>query len=372
MYKTKKTKIFIIFSLTIIFALMSFSPIILAKPTAPSSIVQEKLQGISNEERNVLQNLFALAHDIEEIERQEKGLTQDIETLNGEIDGLKTAITGEENTYKKKLDVLKQLLQIYQRKGPGSSLEIILDSEDLNMFLWRISTLQDLSRNTGNLLKSLGENKGKLDEKKAGLNEKLTLMKDKQEKLKESLNKNLQLKQDQEKYLASLKEQKKPYQEQLNNLQQVWSDLKLLFSDASGEFSRIIKDGGLPADAIKINFTLQGIEASIDEKTFNGIIAGNPRLFEMAFSFHLGRVEISVPKMNLVLTGTFDILDGNTLKFTAKGGSFYGMPLDSATIEELFKGGNLVLNLDPFINSSTLDSVEIAEGSLKFIIKPVF
>lgn len=372
MLTTRKIKLFLIPSLIIILTMISFSPRILAGPADPFSKVQEKLEGISDEERDILQNLFVLVHDIEQMEGEEKALTREVETLNKEIEGLEAAIAGEENAYEEKRDVLKQVLNIYQRRGPGSYLEIILDSENLNMLLWRINTLQDLSRNTGGLLESLEKSKGKLDEKKAGLDEKLVSMEDKQKQLEESLDKKLQLKEDNVKYLATLGEQKGHYLDQLDNIQQVWSELKLLFSVASGEFLNIIKDGSLPPNAVNIAFTSRGIEGLIAEKTFNDIIAGNPLLFEMSFSFYPGRVEIRVPKKNLALTGTFEILEGNTIKFVAEKGSFYGMSLEPDTIGELFKDGLLVLNLKPLIGSSILNYVEITEGHLKLIIKPVF
>lgn len=372
MVKTRKVKTFIIINLAIIFALVSFFMNILASPIDPSSKMQEKLKDISDEEKKVLQNLFALMNETKEMEEEEKGLTRDIEILNKEINGLETEITAEEKKYEEKLNVLRQVLQIYQRKGPGSYLEIILNSENLNMFLWRISTLQDLSRNTEKLLKSIEDSKGKLSEKKAEITQKFALIKNKQEQLKESLDKKLQLKKEMEKYIASLSQQKEHYLEQLSNLQQAWNKLKLLLYQSSDEFSRIIKDSDLPLDAVNMTFSFKGIEGVVDEKTFNRVISGNPHFSDISFSFHPGKAQISVPKMNLVLTGTFDILGGSTLRFMPEDGSFYGISLEPETIKELFKGGYLELDFKPLIGENKLTSVEIMEGSLKFMIKPVF
>jgi hypothetical protein len=186
------------------------------------------------------------------------------------------------------------------------------------------------------------------------------------------MDKDLQLKQDKEKYLASLNEDREHYIEQLDNLDMVWNQLKLYFSNTSDEFLNIIKTGNIPADAVKTTFTFHGIEGLIDEKTFNDIVSKNPNLSDMVFRFHSNGVEISIPDKELVLTGTFDIRDGNIIRFVADGGSIYGIALEPETISELFKDGSMALDLKPLVGKSTLDSVEVSEGYLKFVINPIF
>lgn len=369
MIHKRKSKLLIAISLTVVLVLTSFSPRIFAGSLDPASKAQEKLQGISDEEKQVLQKLFVLSKEIEQMELEGKGLTGDIDALNQEIKGLEANIAEEEKAFNDKRDVLKEVLAAYQRKGPGSYIEILLDSENLNMFLWRLGTLQDLSRNTGDLLASMEESNKKLLDKKEGLNEKMVLLQDKQKQLNESLDKAKQLKEENEKYLASLNQDRGYYLEQLNNFQQQWDSLKKSFSQIADEFYNTVRNGSLPMDAVKISFSFSGIEAAIDEKAFNGILAGNPRLSGMAVTFHKGAVEIRVPDKNLVLTGTFKILEGNILQFAAQGGSFYGISLEPATVNELFKEGSLKLDLNSLVGKYKLDSVEISEGSLIFNVK---
>lgn len=371
MFKTGKIKSFLVYSLAIAFVLMIFYTSMFAEQPEPFLKIQEKLAGISEEERKILQNLFAQVQEIEALERQEAEIAREIKTINRDIESLEVKIEGEEIAYEKKREDLKLVLKSYQRKGPGSYLEIILDSDSLTTFLRRVNILRDLTRNTGALLELLEESRDKLAAEKAKLTEKLVLVEEKQKQLKESLTKKLQLKEEMEAYLASLKEERVFYQGYLADVQKMWEELKRLFPETAKEFSNIIEEGNLPVDALKISFSFFSIKGSIDEKTFNDIVAGHPKLPEMVFDFSPDRMEMKVPEKNLVLSGKFDILEEHILKFEVKEGNFYGMPLEPEAIEDLFREGDLVLDLKPLLGRNILHSVEIQDGNLELIIKPV-
>ena len=368
MLKIGKVKLFLVSSLAIAFTLVIFSTSMVAGQVESLLEIKEKMAGISEVERENLQNLFILVQEIEDVERNEEGITREIQAINFEIKGLEVKIAGEESAYAKKREDLKQVLKSYQRSGPGSYLEILLNSENMTTFLRRVNTLQDLTRNTGDLLKSLEESREKLTTGKAERAEKLVLVEEKLKQSRESLNKKLKLKEDKEKYLASLKEEREYYQKYLVDIQQMWDGIKPLFIEIVNEFSRVIEEGNLPPDAIKTTFSFYRIMGSIDEKSFNDIITGDPRIPKIVFDFSPGKVEIRVPERNLVLTGKFVVLEGHTLKFVAEKGSFYGMPLEAGAIEELFKEGYLILNLKSMLGNSTLNSIDILDGKLEFII----
>ncbi|TAH59814.1 MAG: hypothetical protein EWM52_10270 [Methanosarcina mazei] len=82
------------------------------------------------------------------MEKAEKELVLETEAIRKEIEDLEKAIAQEELVYEKKKESLKQVLKSYQRMGPGSFLEIILDSDSLSTFLQRMNILRDLARNT--------------------------------------------------------------------------------------------------------------------------------------------------------------------------------------------------------------------------------
>lgn len=363
MSKKEKIKLVTTAVLVIVFAMPFFMTNKIQAD--PFSQIEEKLKGISKEEKEVLQNLFVLMQEIEGMEREAEKLSLDIDKIDQEIKDLEVTIAKEEENYEKKKEGLKQVLKSYQRMGSSSYLEIILDSDSLNDFLNRINILQDITRNTGELLNIIEASKEKLSAEKERLNEKLILIKEKQRQLEESLVKKIQLKNDKEEYLISLKGNREYYQEQLDNLQKIWNELQQTFSKAASEFSRIIEEEDLPMDAIKISFGFFSVKGTMEEKTFNDIVKKHSQLPNMIFSFSPNKMKVELPERNLSLEGTLFILGGNTLKFQVEEGSFYGMPLEPWAIDELFKEGNLVINLKPLLGDNTLDSINIKDGCLE-------
>ncbi|MHB1653627.1 MAG: coiled-coil domain-containing protein [Desulfitobacteriaceae bacterium] len=306
------------------------------------------------------------------MEKEEKGIAGDIETLNRQVEGLQRSIADEEIAYAKKKENLKQLFQSYQRMGPGSYLEIILESNDLTDFLRRINILRDITSNTGKLIEQLQSSREKQAKDKTKLTEKVVSMEGKQVQFNESLAKGKQLKKDMEDYLASLSEERENYQKYLTDIQNKWDELKPVFAKTVQEFSSIIEKGNLPPDTFKVSFDFLSIKGSIDDKILNEIIASDPSLSKMVFSFQQGNVEMKMPEKNLVLDGTFVIQEGNALRFQVKEGSFYGIPLETAAIKELFQEGDMVINLKSLLGSYTLHSIEIMDGYLEFSISPQF
>ncbi|AOT72094.1 coiled-coil domain-containing protein [Geosporobacter ferrireducens] len=370
MVKMREIKRLLIFCFTATFILILFSSIMVTGEGDPFAEIQEKLAGISIEEREILKKLFVLAREVEDMERAEAEIEQEIESVNQEVKYLENAIALEEMDYENKLDVLRQILRSYQRRGAGSYLEIILSSDNLATFLRRINTFRDLTRNTGELLLLLEDSREKLSKEKKKLTEKLVLIEEKQEELRESLVNKLQLVEAQEAYLASLAGERVFYQEYLTSLQNLLDELGTFFTEVAGEFSRIIEEGNLPSDTLKTSITLYHIKGSIEEKTFNNIIKENPRLPEMIFSFQPGKIEMSIPQKNLTLIGDFVILDGKTLKFQVEEGAFYGMPLEKGTIEGLFRESHLVLDLKPLVGKNIIQSIEVFDGYLELKIIP--
>ncbi|MDA8227918.1 MAG: hypothetical protein M0T74_09545 [Desulfitobacterium hafniense] len=357
-------------TLILVMTLVTFSTSIVAGTEVFFPETIEKMAGITEMEMETLQKLFLQVQEIEEMEKEAKGIAGDIDKIIKEIEGLQRSIADEEIAYAKKKENLKQLLKSYQRIGPGSYLEIVLESKDLTEFLRRINTLREITRNTGELLEQLQNIKEKQATEKMRLTEKLVSMEDKQAQLVESLAKEKQLKKVLQNDLASLSEERLHYKEYLTDLQQKWDDLKPFFSNTASEFSRMIEEGSLPQDAFQLSFGILGIKGTIGDKKLNEIIASNPQLPEMEFSFHKEKVQLSIPEKNLVLKGNFDIQEGHTLRFQVTEGSFYGMALQSEAIEELFRKGDMMINFKSLLGSFTLRSVELKDGYLELSVRP--
>jgi peptidoglycan hydrolase CwlO-like protein len=367
---SKKIKAILVFGLTISLVLALFCTSIVAEQVEPPSPNQEGLLDISEEEKQILQSLFTLTQEIQVLENEEKKAAGELEVARTELAVLESLIAIEEEDYGKKQEALKRFLKIYQKMGPGSYLEIIMDSDNLSTLLRRLNTLRDLTRNTGKLLEQLDERKVSLSSKKVKLAETLVMIKERQEHSKEALAEKLKLKEEKETYLASLKDQSLLYQEYLKSLEKMIAELKPLLQQAGKEFSSIITDGSLSRDALKLSISLFNVKGTMEEKTFNNMISKQPSLSEMVFTFHNDEIEIGIPNKKLILFGSFVINEVNTLSFQAEKGSFYGMPLEPGYIEELLNEGELTLDLKPLLGKNTLQSIKLREGYIELNIKP--
>jgi hypothetical protein len=84
---------------------------------------------------------------------------------------------------------------------------------------------------------------------------------------------------------------------------------------------------------------------------------------------------IEVPEKHLVLTGDFIVAGDNAIQYEVKEGTFFEIPLENASIEELFQKGPLLINFktiagDMVMIDFSLNKVESLDGRLAFEIKP--
>jgi len=370
----KSINIFIVLSLVFSIIFLMLSGNIITDAANSVAEMQEKMDAISSEEKEILQSLFAMTKEIEEQEREEKNIVIEIEAANIEIKKITQEIVNIENSYINKRDDLKQVLRSYQRNGPGSYIQIILESKNLTTFLRRLNLLRDLTHNTENILKELDISEKKFALEKVNKVEILAATEKKLLQLREVINKKLLLKEEKEKYFLTLKEEREKYQEYLTNMQQQWEELRPLFANATKEFSRILEAGNLPDDAFDLSFTINGLRATIDEKTINSMLNSysQARLPKMLFSLHTDKLVVNIPEKNLVLEGIFSIKSDYALMFKPTTGSFYGMALKPGAIEELMLDGDLILDFKPILGNNTLKFIKLNEGSIELYITFVF
>lgn len=343
----------------------------------PITEAQEKLEGISEEEKKTLKKLFTLTQEIEEMEREEARISDEIDVMQDGIDKLEKSIQIEQDKYDKNLGLLEQVLVSYQRGGPASYLEIILQSKDLRTFIKSINLVKDISKNVGELLDTVEDIKIKLTEEMDKLAEKVQLQEDKKAELQIQVKKRLQVKKEQEAYLTSLKEEQSKYEQHLANLETMWQDLKDLFSGIVEEFSRIIGEGYFMEKDLNISFSFLSVKGSIHEDTFNRILSEHSKLPKMVFHFNEDNILLEVPDKNLVLEGKFVLQSKSAILFEVESGSFYQMPLEQESIEELFHDGPLIIDFEKVAGGMVtvdidLTQVEAKDGALNFTIKVGF
>jgi peptidoglycan hydrolase CwlO-like protein len=331
--------------------------------------IEDTLLDISEKERETLESLFIQVQEIEELEREREKNILNIKNMKAEIEDLDALIQKETINYENKLNLLKQILQSYQRMGPSSYIEIILEAENIRNLLRRINTLRDLTKNTGELLDSIDQIKNKLMKEKSNLDEKLNLLEEKENQLADIIEKGRKKVQELEQHLASLEEDREYYQERLDAIIKLMDELASLIKDISKEFANIIKEANLPEENVELRLTMEGMKGIIQEDAFNSIVQNNENLPEMVFRFQQDLVEVEFPQNNLVLLGSFVIVDEQTIKYQIEEGSFYGLVLKKETIDQLFKDSDLIFNLEPLLWNNTIEDVKIMEGYMELSVK---
>ena len=338
---------------------------------SPFAEVEEKLSGLTEEEAKTLEELFNLSQEIEEMEREQEQLAEEVVVIQGEIVQLEDKIKIEEGLYEEKRDNLREVLQSYQRMGAATYLEIILESESLGAFLRRLNTLKDMVRNTDELLVSIQESRDRLEKEKERHGQKLDQLADRQEQLEKALARSLELKEELEERLVSLEEERDYYQEQLENMQLAWADLRPFILETVEEFGQLIEKGQVPYDALETTFTFMGIRGSIGEEEFNEIVADYPWLPEMYFSFS-ETVRLDIPEKSLILEGNLEIVEDSMVEYQVSRGAFYGMPLGEKPLEELLGESPFRLDFEPLIDNNVLSSIRTREGKMELIIVPSY
>lgn len=343
----------------------------------PITDTKDKLEGISQEEKKSLETLFTLSQKIIELEQEEAVLSDEIETMKNQIADLESEIEEKQQDYDMQLEIFENVLVHYQRGGPASYLEILLNAKDLTEFLKRINLIKDFSRNLGDLLDSLQKGKKVLEDENTILKEKVQLLVQKKSKLLEHMEKTQALKQEQEDYLKSLQEEQVYYQEQLDNLVTLWNDCTVIFGEISKEITRIIGEGYFTPEDLNLSFGFTKMQGAINGEFFNQIIKKNSTLPETIFRFHEEQVIIEVPEKHLILTGKFIIASDSSIQYKVDAGTFYDMPLEAASIKELFKDGPLLIDFktisgDLVIIDFILNWIRNEEGQLAFEIKPIW
>ncbi len=373
MKKARSKSKSILLSLLII-TITSFVPGKVHGEVKPIIETREKLDGISDEEEGVLQELFLISQEKEEMKRQEVRLTDEIDKLDKDFLLLEREIKDNQEEHDEKLYLLEEVLIAYQRGGPASYLEILLSAEDFSSFLKGMHLIQDISRNTDELLTSLNQVKAFLTDAQDKLQDNIKSQEEKRDELTRAINKHEILQKEQEAKLYALKEEKEVYSEYLRDLEFMWEDLQKIFASIVEDFGKIIRQGNFTMEDLNIEFSLFSVKGAIHEDTFNRIIEENSDLPKIVFSFIEDSLFLEIPERKLVLQGRFLQVGPASIVFQVDNGSFYNMTLERMSIDELFKEGSLIIDFneiagDMLIIDINLDSIISKEKHIEFIIK---
>lgn len=344
---------------------------------APITEVEDKIENISAKELGVLKELFTLSQEISALEDQEKSINTEIEALQVKIDILDRDIEDKQADYDLRLEVLEQVLVNYQRNGPASYLEILFRADNLSSFIKSLNIIKDISHNVNELLASLKESKRLLEEERKQMADSTALLEQRKQELAATINEKQKVIKEQEIYLSSLQTDKAYYQEQLNNLTQLWDECKSLFPGISQEITAIIGAGYFSLEDLHLDsgfFTMTGYIAG---DSFNQILSDNSTITQTVFRFEEDQVVIEVPELHLVLKGNFVIAGRSAIQYEVTEGTFYDMPLEQSSIAELFDKGPLLIDFDTITGDMIIVDFELTdvwstENALNFVIVPQF
>ena len=348
-----------------------------AGEVAPITELKEKLENISEEEAAVLSELFSLEQEIAALEADELRISDEINQLQRSILDLEKSIQEKQEAYDNQCEILKQVLVNYQRRGPASYIEILLRAKDFSSFIKSLNIIKDISHNTNELLKELKEGQKQLNEKKASLETENALLEQKRTELANDIHKKMQLQQQKEEYLASLKQDGEYYRIQLELVSGMWENCKKLFSEMSKDIADIINAGLFAVDDLNLKLGFFNISGYIEEETFNRVLSDNSNLTETVFEFEEGRVKIEVPSERLLLIGNFVVTGKSEVTFEAEEGYFYDLPLEKSSIDEIFMNGPLTINFDLIADDIIVIDFKITDvtsndGTLDFVVVPQF
>lgn len=330
---------------------------------------QDSIDQLSVEEENVLLALYAMEQKISYLEEESLTLGVEISNSQDDIKKLDQEILLEQDKFTQLKEALGLLLQSYQRRGPGTFIELLLNAESLDDFLSRLNLLRDLTKGTNQLLETLTLTQANLEQVKTQQLDKIATLLDQQTQLQNLLAEQKVAKDQQEVYLLSLQDERTKYEDILEDINTSWEELQPIFSETSKEFSKLAESGRLPQDALVLSLSLAGIEAVLSESSFNQAIINNSTMPNMTFSFHDGNITVEVPDYQLVLQGNFIVEEEKTLLFVAEAGSFYNLPLEPTMLDALFSKGDLVLELSSLLDNNRIKKVASEEEQLVLMIK---
>ncbi len=366
--------------LSIIMVLLLLTGLLPLKAIAEVQQIQEleeKLEGISDEEKVVLEKLFSIKQEIDGLRIEEEALQVDITSLNEEMRELEEQINDQKEEYDLQLTVLEKVLVNYQRSGATSYLEILLMANNLSDFLKSLNIMKDISHNVKDLLTLLKDNKLKLEQKQELLIKKSSELKEKQDALLSTIENKQTLQQDQEEYLATLLDERDYYQEQLAQVVLLWTDNQALFANLMKEINDIIAAGHFTEEDLNLNIGFFNISGYLEEETFNQIISDNSTLTPVKFLFEEEQVVIEVVDKHLVLKGHFIVTGEKAIEYQVEEARFFDLPLEPETLKELFQNGPIVFDFEGIAKDMIqmdfrIEDVWSEEGTLNFIIYPQF
>ena len=330
------------------------------------------LSAISENEKKVIQELFVLSSEIELLNTELEKIGVEIEKIKSDVQKSEGELEKAEVKYATLKENLKEVLKIEQRSGVASSLDIILSAQNIKDLVNRINLLRDLSKNVDSLIEDTEVAKNKLTKKRNQLHDLLNDKEEQEALLVETMANKTVAKQRLEDYLSGLASEKAHYEAYLKSIETQWNDLKPLFKETMDTFTQIIETGDVPADTAELSISLVNPKGIIRENKFNQIMGLRDDLPELTFDFKKEGVSLFFPSHEVVLNGYFELIDNQTIEFIVTGGEFYGLPMSSSAIKDLFSEGSIVFKLKSLIGKNKIKKIMMFEDRIELLVSLSF
>lgn len=360
--------------LILILILLAFvSPNYILGSSTPQKTMEDHLAHISEQEKIVLETLFSLSLQLEDLRIEQAQITTDIDLLKPQISELQQLTADKQQAIDSQLDVLKKVLINYQRRGATSYLDVLLGAGSLSDFLTSINVLKDLSRNSAELLAKITLSQAELLAEQTKLEQKDILLQQRLVELSVSLSLSEQIKREQSDYLQSLQDEINYYEDRLITLEAEWESCKKLFSEFLADLMGIIESEHFVLENEYLSFDFFRMQVKLQEGSFNSILSKHSKFPDTVFRFQNDEAVIEFPSRNLVLKGSFILVGNSAIKFEAISGTFHQLPLNQASLNQLFLQGPLLIDFatftENFILEFSISRLEIKGNELVFSIK---
>ncbi len=365
-------KLIPIIIITIFINLISGNLILFSEKLDSISEIEKEMTTLNEEELKILDELFQLEQSIVELEKESSLLAKDIESLNKEVDSLHASIEELDVKYSNNLSTMESFLQNYQKKGPLNTLQLILSSENLNMMLSRLNSIRELSKGVSTLLDNLEKDKETLASKKLSKEQTLLAIKDRQAELLVSKKNEEIAVENLETRLSSLKEDRSKYENYLANIDTSWRKTKPEFTKTISSISQIVETGDLPNELVDLKYGLAGITAKIYDNEFNTALNNKNLPTRVEIEFNKDNMNLSLPELNIYLSGNLELIDDTTLQFNIIEGKYLDLTLGDSSIESLFDSNYLKFNFKKILVGTTIKSLKRNDGNIELLLNTIF
>lgn len=324
---------------------------------------------VSDADSEKFRELFRLYSEIELMESRREKTLAEIEELERKVVYTERQLAALEERTQAALAAYAEMLRIRQMQGEGRFVRVLLQAADLKDFLNRLNLTGNLSRAYDRAVADLD---AMVSEQEAVRERMLQMKRDaiaKTQELENGIAEKTRRAKALEDYLMRLGEDRSRFEDELRKLSEKWSRLKPLFRRTVDAFVDLIRSGGLPDELIEIKVSLAGVRGIVREEVFNAMLRdafrGRTDVTEMHFSLKDQRLYIDMPEYEVQLVGTMRI-EGASMVYLVEKGSFYGIDMGEAAVEDLFMGGKLTFDLSDLLELMNLriDECIIRDGYL--------